>query len=373
MGYDGVVDDFRACCELRQPRRLPVFALGLEFDMRIGGVSYAENRTDVEKTVACKAHAVADLGYDLAEIFPDDYIEFEPLGLRMNDEPDRPTMPLEYLPFEHDVLAGFTLPDPARDMRLPIHLEMIRQTKARLRDTACVMGRIAAPFSTLGLIYGIDTLLIGMLEEPDLVRDNLEFFVEHQIAFGRAQFEAGADMLWLGDCVAASNFLSPQWFEEFAFEAAARVASALTPDGLVVYHTCETSIPHLELQCRLPVSAVNVGEGVSIAEVRAEIEPGVCLMGNFDPMLLRDGAPEDVATEAQAMVEENVGIGAYVFNTGEGIMRDTPYDNVKAMLHTARTTADRDAPAATDDRLANGPRPLPARPVCYTQFGAWPS
>ena len=341
MGYDGVVDDFRACCELRRPERLPVFALGLEFDMRIGGVSYAENRTNVEKTVGCKAHAVVDLGYDLAEIFPDDYIEFEPLGLRMSEEPDRPTMPLEYLPFERGVLAGFTLPDPGRDMRLPIHLEMIRQTKARLEGTACVMGRIAAPFSTLGLIYGIDTLLIGMLEEPELVRDNLEFFVEHQIAFGKAQFEAGADMLWLGDCVASSNFLSPQWFEEFASGAAARVASALTPDGLVVYHSCETSVPHLELQCQLPVSAVNVGEGVNIADVRRQMQPEVCLMGNFDPMLLRDGTPEAVTAAAEAMVEENAEIGAYVFNTGEGIMRDTPYDNVKAMLHTARATADR--------------------------------
>lgn len=341
MAYDGVMDDFRACCGLRKPERVPVFALGLEFDMGVGGVSYAENRIDVEKTVGCKVQAVHDLGYDLAEVFPDDYIEFEPLGLRMSDEPDRPTMPVEYLPFERDILARFRLPDPDRDMRLPIHLEMLRQMKSRLGGTACVMGRIAAPFSTLGLVYGIDTLLIGMLEEPELVRDNLEFFVEHQIAFGRAQFDAGADMLWLGDCVAASNFLSPQWFEQFAFEAAARVASALTPHGLVVYHTCETSIPHLKLQCQLPVSAVNVGEGVSISEVRREIEPTVCLMGNFDPMLLRDGTAEDVAAATEALVAANAGDGPYVFNTGEGIMRDTPYDNVKAMLSTARTTADR--------------------------------
>ena len=73
-------------------------------------------------------------------------------------------------------------------------------------NSVLVMGRIAAPFSTLGLIYGIEELMVGMLTDPGLVNDNLKFFVDHQIAFGQAQLEAGADSLWLGDCCAARGF-----------------------------------------------------------------------------------------------------------------------------------------------------------------------
>jgi hypothetical protein len=94
-------------------------------------------------------------------------------------------------------------------MRLPIHLEMIRRVRAALNDTVCVTGRIAAPFSALGLIYGIETLMMHLIDGPDLLRDNLKFFIDHQIAFGKAQLEAGAHALWLGDCVASSKFLSP--------------------------------------------------------------------------------------------------------------------------------------------------------------------
>ncbi|MBT7055644.1 MAG: hypothetical protein HN976_11175, partial [Lentisphaerae bacterium] len=77
MAYPGVVDDFRACCEHRTPSRLPVFALGLEFDMEVFGLTCSQSRTDVDAMVRCKTQAVDTFDYDLTEIFPDDYIEAE--------------------------------------------------------------------------------------------------------------------------------------------------------------------------------------------------------------------------------------------------------------------------------------------------------
>ncbi len=340
MAYEGVLQDFKTCCELGKPSRMPLFALGLEFDMAQAGLSNERCRTDVERTVRCIVDMVERFDYDWALVFPDDYIEFEPLGLKMRDDPDHPAMVSEYLPMTVDTLKRFKLPDPKKDMRLPIHLEMIHGVKEALGDTVCVVGRIAAPFSSLGLIYGIDNLLINMLQEPDLLRQNLPFFAEHQIAFGKAQLDAGADTLWLGDCVAASQFISPAQFSDFAADAAAEVATELVKAGaLVIYHTAETSLAHLRFQTALPASVVNVGEGVSIAEIRAQLGTKKCLMGNFDPMLLRDGTPQEVAQAAERMVRENLPGGGYVFNTGEGVMSNSPPQNVTAMMKAARSAA----------------------------------
>jgi uroporphyrinogen decarboxylase len=337
MAYSGVLNDIRACIELRPPARHPVFALGEEFDMLWSGHTYHEYRTDVEKAVQGILRAVKHFDYDWAVIFPDDYVEFEPLGLAMHDDPEHPAMVAAYLPMTRAALRGFKLPDPARDMRLPIHLEMIRQVRAAVGDTACVTGRIAAPFSALGLIYGIETLMIQTIDDPDLVRDNLRFFIDHQIAFGQAQLAAGAHALWLGDCVAGSMFLSPADFLRFAADAAAAVASELTKAGaIVIYHTAETSAAHLKLQVELPVSAVNVGEGPDIAQLRASLGAKRCLMGNFDPLLLRDGAPQQVAQTAARMIRENRSQTGYIFNTGEGVMANSPVDNVEAMMRTAK-------------------------------------
>jgi uroporphyrinogen-III decarboxylase len=89
----------------------------------------------------------------------------------------------------------------------------------------------------------------------------------------------------------------------------------------------------------MPASAVNLGEGPSVAEVRRELDAKKCVMGNFDPKPLRDAEPQEVADAASAMVRENLPDGGYVFNTGEGIMETTPEENVEAMLSAARQAA----------------------------------
>jgi uroporphyrinogen-III decarboxylase len=340
MAYDGVKEDFLACCQGRVPSRMPVFSLGLEFHLRQSGVTDREARLDVTKMVGCQVEAVRVYDEDWAAIFPDDYIEFEPLGLPMRDDENHPTMPVAYLPFTPATLHRLQIPDVQKEMRLPIHLEMLTRLKEQLRSSVLVMGRIAAPFSALGLIYGMEELMIGLITQPDLVRDNVKFFIDHQIAFGKAQLEAGADLLWLGDCCAGSAFCSPDHFSEFAFDAAAEVAQALTAvGGLVIYHTAETSLRHLSKQVQLPVHAVNCGEGFSIAEAKKTLEPGLCLMGNFDPILLRDGSPEQVAEVTKKMIGENLPGGRYIFNTGEGIMCNSPPANVAAMLDAAKMLA----------------------------------
>lgn len=337
MAYEGALADFVACVEGKVPPRLPVFALGLEFDLSMGGLTCEESRNDVDKTVQATVAAVQRFGYDWAMVFPDDYVEFEPLGLKMHDDPGTPAMPTEYLPMDRETLCRFRIPDPDREMRLPIHLEMIRKVKERLGESAVVVGRIAAPFSALALVYGMNDLLANVLLEPDLVRDNMRFFVDHQVAFGKAQFDAGVDALWLGDCVASSKLIGAGHYEEFAFNPAAEVASALSGEGKrLIYHAAETSLSHLSMETQLPVSAVNLGEGASISEIKNQLKTSMCLMGNFDPILLRDGSPEEVSTATARMIEENGMDGRYLFNTGEGITPDTPPENVLAMMETAR-------------------------------------
>ena len=340
MAYDRVKEDFLACSHGRAPSRMPVFCLGLEFHLDRAGVTDREARLDVEKMVACQVRAVRDYDEDWAAVFPDDYIEFEPLGLSMRDDENHPTMPVAYLSFTRETLHRFRVPEAHKEKRLPIHLKMLRRLKGQLGESVLVMGRIAAPFSAVGLVYGIEELMVGLIAEPELVKDNVKFFVDHQIAFGRAQLEAGADLLWLGDCCAASSFCSPDHFSEFAFDAAAEVAETLTAaGGLLVYHTAETSLEHLAKQVQLPVHAVNCGEGVSIAEAKRALDPKLCLMGNFDPILLRDGSPEQVAEAAERMIGENLPGGRYIFNTGEGVMCNSPSANVAAMLDAAKALA----------------------------------
>ena len=64
-------------------------------------------------------------------------------------------------------------------------------------------------------------------------------------------------------------------------------------------------------------------------------------MGNFDPILLRDGSPQQVAQATEKMIGRNLSGGRYIFNTGEGVTCNSPPANVAAMLDAARGLASR--------------------------------
>lgn len=337
MGHPAVRRHFEARCRFESTDYTPVLAMGLEFDWRYCGLTYGDTRQDVDKMVACQQKVADDFGYDLSIIFPDDYVELEHLGMTMSDDPLLPTTALQHLPMDMSTLQLFDQPDLTRVGRCPIHLEMIRRVRELFGDTMLVMGRVAAPYSAMSLVYGIDEVMVNTLAEPELLKANLPWFADHQAAYARAQLDAGADIIWIGDDVASSRFLRLEHYQECAFEAAAAVAQAVRDaGGLSIYQADENSIPHLQQQAQLPVDAVNVGHEVRLADVRQAIGRTRCLTGNLYPLLLRDGTPDQVANTVRTIVSENAPAGGYMFNTSEGITQNSKPENVMAMMQAAR-------------------------------------
>jgi uroporphyrinogen decarboxylase len=214
------------------------------------------------------------------------------------------------------------------------HLEGLSAIKERFGDSICLTGRIAAPFTTLTLILGIEATLMLMLENPGLLKRYMEFFLEFNDVVAAAQLGAGADALWLGDCVATSHFISPAQYRDhaagFAGEAAHRIREH---GGIVFYHGNEKSIPHLKIMAGLGFNAINIGEGVEIGEVKREIGDRVCLMGNLDTINdLQPRRPEEVEQAVREILEAAKPGGGYIFCTGEGVPDSTPVENVRAMM-----------------------------------------
>ena len=337
MAYPGVAEDLRTCAQLGTPSRVPIFALGEEFDVEMYGVDYREYIHSAEKMVECQVQAVARFDYDWILLHPDDYIELEPLGIETKGEARIPPAAISNPPPTRETLRGLKLPDPATAGRMPIHLEALGGIKSAFGNDLCLSGRVAAPFSSVALLYGVGEALILLLDDPELFRATAEFFVELMTMWGIAQLEAGADALWLGDCVASSGFLSPDHYADFAVEPAKRVSDALRAHGgIVIYHAGEDSLDHLKAAAP-HFEIINVGEGIELGQVKQAIGDLVCISGNADPIeLMNCGGLDGVAAETRRIVEAGKPGGGYIFNTGEGIPRQTRPEVVATMVQTAK-------------------------------------
>lgn len=337
MAYPGVVQDLVTCAARGIPSRVPVFALGEEFDVELYGVDYREYIRSAEKMIACQRQAVETFDYDWILLHPDDYIEFEPLGMQTKAEERIPPAPLGYFPAMRETLQALKLPQPQQDGRMPIHLEALSGIKALYGESLVVAGRCAAPFTATTMLYGIADGLMLLYDDPQLFRDTCDFFVDLMSMWGVEQIRAGADAIWLGDCVASSGFASPTQYADFAVQPAHRVAEAVkAAGGTVIYHAGDHSLPHLTIGADY-FDIINVGEGIDIGEVKTAIGHQVCLSGNVHPIkLMNCESLEEVAQETRRIVEAGKPGGGYIFNTGEGVPRQVKPEVIHTMIQTAK-------------------------------------
>ena len=341
MAYHGVLDDVRTCGALGQPSRVPIFAITDEFDLRAAGVTHRAYSRDAEVMARVQIGNARRFDYDWVFLIPDDFFEIEPLGVETVVGEHTPVAATRYLPADRSTLQRLAMPDPRRDGRMPAMLHAVSAIKKELGDTICLTGNVAAPFTSIALLCGVADALLLPLDQPELLREMTKFFIDWQVAWGRAQIEAGADAIWLGDCVASSAFLSPAQFEEFALPGAREVCAALKDVGaLVFYHAGENRLSHLVLMAGVRPTALSVGERNDLAQVKKALGAKVCLMGNIDGIQVveRQGV-EDVRRETRRILEAGKPGGAYIFNSGEGIPYGTPDENVAAMIQTGHRWA----------------------------------
>ena len=344
MAYDGVIKDVMVAIRLEKPKRLPVFACSEEFDVKwYGKYIYEELCQDGDKIAEVWIAAIEEFDYDWAWLQVDDCFEFEPLGISTHGEGDILRATTGYLPATRETLENLRIPDPQTDGRMPEKLKAIKKVKQHFGDTVLIEGSCAAPYSSVGLLFGIEETMMLGLTDLDLLFEACEFFVEFQSRYLKAQIEAGAHAIFLGDCNAFSGMLSLEQYRKFAFPSCKKLVEKAHEYGTIIHlHNSEESIPHLLAESELGVDIINCGPGVDLAQVSKALRGKVCFSGNLDPVeVLMRGTPQQVAKEAERIVKIGYAEGGYIFNTGEMNPRDVPVENMKAMIEAARKATQR--------------------------------
>ena len=339
MPYDGLMDDLRKVVQCETPSRVPFFALSEEFDVKwYDRGTYHEITDDPQKLADCWSAAIEEFDYDWAWLQVDDCFEFEPLGVGVKGDGNILRATCDYLPATRETLDGLPDVDIASAGRVPVLLDAIGKIRDRFGDTICVTGRVAAPFSSTALLYGIQETMMLLVTDPELVHQTNAFFLGLQTRFCRAQFDAGAHAVWVGDCNAMSNLISLKHYNEFAFQPCSDLAAACREMGmLTLLHSSEIKTDYIERQVDLGVDIISAGPEADIADARRVTKGKNALSGHLDPVnVLQNGTVDDVVAQAEEIFAVCKPGGGYAFNSGEMIPRDTPVENMRAMAQTAR-------------------------------------
>jgi len=181
-------------------------------------------------------------------------------------------------------------------------------------------------------------IMTDLLDYPDLM-DEL-FAVERQIMEKSIEsFVASpTEVAWLDICWATGSQLGPKLFERWALPDVVRAMEIVkqTPGkylGLYTLGKIRELMPMFADAGVHFVETFEPNEGdITLAEAKKLYGDRMCLMGNFDCVILARGTVDEARAETQRCLREAMEGGGYVLVTGDEVPADAKLDNLKAMV-----------------------------------------
>jgi MtaA/CmuA family methyltransferase len=319
--------------------RLPLMPITMMYAGDHVGQPYGRYAADYQVLVEAQLQTAAAYDFDYVSCISDPAREAADCGAEVQLFENQPPAINESnaLLADKAALARLSIPDPLAPGRMSDRVRAAALFRERIGGQKLIEGWIEGPCAESADLRGINTLMLDFYDDPGFVRELFEFVLEMGLRFARAQKEAGAELMGVGD--AAASLIGPQLYQEFVWPFEKRLVDALHEMGLLVrLHICGNTTSILEPIGRLGCEIVDLDFMVSLAEARQKMGPDQVLLGNLDPVrTLRDGTPESIRA-ALAECHRQAG-ERYIIGAGCEVPRGTPAENLRAMTQYAYQTA----------------------------------
>ncbi len=337
-GVMSSLERVRAAYSLSEPDMVPVFPMITYASGAPLGYSIREYCHDINKMVKGQLHFQERFGCDFVLSFVDVWVFAEAVGVKLDFPENNTPNPIESPVREMGDVEKLEVPDPQRDGRLPMLIRGIELLRGKVGGKIAIYTGGQGPFSLAAEIRGLQTFLKDLYVNKELALRLIEFCTEYMIEMGRAEAEAGADIVHLGDSFAGPSLVSPQFFKDYAMPYDKMVFEQWKKQGVLTsLHICGRSTSIWADMIATGVQNVEVDQTVDLAEAKVKIGDRVCITGNLDPSAtIRHGTTYQVASKSKECIEAGAANGGYVLSPGCVVMPEFPLKNIETMVRVAR-------------------------------------
>ena len=291
-------------------------------------ISDSNLQSEALKLINQRCHPLAIMG------FMDLSVEAEAFGANIRfSEDEVPIVVGSIVKSEEDVI-NLKVPKVGTK-RTQIYLDAMKKAKQEIKDCPVFAGCIG-PFSLAGRLLGVSEAMICCYDEPEMVHLVLKKATEFLINYLQAYKDLGIDGVFIAEPLA--GILSPNLCDEFSSRYVKEIVSVLDDDSfLVAYHNCGNNTLKmvdtiLSTGCRL----YHFGNAISIEQMLKLMPKDVMVMGNIDPVSLKDASKEDVIAATNALLEAIGDVDNFVISSGCDIPPLAKWENIDAFMKTAQ-------------------------------------
>ena len=319
--------------------RLPLMPVVMMYCADQIGVKYGEYVKDFRVLAEAQIATANGLDLDIVSNMSDPAREAADCGARVEFYEDQPAAIVESdaLLADKRVLDSLGIPDLRNSGRMHDAICALELMRERVGEEKAVMGWVEGPCAEAADLRGINTLMLDFYDDPDFVRKLFDFVTAMALQYARAQVEAGADIIGIGD--AAASLVGPKFYDEFVWPYEQKLVREIQSTGARVrLHICGNTLRIVEAMGRLGCDMVDLDYFTPVELARTAMGPDQILLGNIDPVaVLREGTPKSVTT---AIKQCHCEAGdRYIVGAGCEVPRDTPEENVRALVAYAQANS----------------------------------
>ncbi len=311
--------------------RLPFMAITMQLASDLIGARYLDYETDHRVLAEGQLRVAEMYGLDYVNTMSDPAREAVDCGATAEFFEHQPAAIDDTASLLADKLTLATLraPDPLSAPRMRNGVQAVRLLKERVGRDLVVEGWVEGPCAEAVDLRGLTHLMLDFYDDPAFVKDLFAFCVELGLKFAKAQIDAGADLIGIGD--AAASLIGPDLYETLVWPYEKQLIDGIhAMGGRTRLHICGNTRFAAAGMGRLGCSVVDLDFLTPVAEGREKMGAGQIILGNIDPVaVLRNGTPERIL-QAVGACHQAAG-PRFIVGAGCEVPRDTPPANLFAM------------------------------------------
>jgi len=294
------------------------------------GISFPEAHLNSEAMaeLALTGHEIA--GFDT--VMPEFSVQQEAaaLGAHVNwghrdMMPDTKTAP-------HADFSDIQIPENLLEKpSLRVVLDALSILRRHVGGKAAIIGKVMGPWTLSYHMAGVENFLrhVGR-RENDKVNKMLRQLMPVTLAFARAQFRAGADIVVVADH-ATGDLVGPYHYQEYLLPIHQELTAQI--GGPLILHVCGDCRDRIHLFSEAGFDAYHFEWQLDARFVAEKVGNRMSLVGCVNnPEILFMGTPEQVYAQARYAIKA----GIHIIGPECAIPLPTPLENLKAIVAAAR-------------------------------------
>lgn len=251
-------------------------------------------------------------------------VEAEAFGAKIKFSPEEVPTVIETVLKDVEDINSLQIPIIG-EARTSIYIDAIKKAKNTMRKP--VFAGVIGPFSLAGRLMDMTEVMINCYNEPEFVHKTVEkcsIFIKNYII---ALKNAGADGVVMAE--PAAGLLSPILCEEFSSNYVKKIVSEIQEDSFIfVYHNCGNVVPLYKSLIDINADIYHFGNAIDIEEMLKIMPEDKLIMGNINPILIKDGTKETIETETISLLKRCSKYKNYVMSTGCDLPPATSWENI---------------------------------------------